>query len=81
MKASRPPHTLPISERPPRTWSQTANAILFAILFNFGCLMVHGFQIMFLLPLLLLPSAWSRDLYEEGIRYTKGSFATLISEL
>jgi hypothetical protein len=43
--------------------------------------MVHGFQAAFLLPLLLLPFAWSRGLYEEGVRYTKGSFATLISEL
>lgn len=40
--------------------------------------MLHGFQIVFLLPLLLFPFTWSRDLYEEGVRYTKGSFATLM---
>lgn len=33
------------------------------------------------MPLLLLPFDWARDLYEEGVRYTKGSFATLLSEL
>lgn len=72
-------HTLPISERPPKTWPQTVNAVLFAILFNLGCFITHIFQIVFLLPLLLLPFAWSRDMYEEGVRYTKGCFATLMS--
>jgi len=40
--------------------------------------MINGFQVVFLVPLLLLPFTWSRDLYEEGVRYTKGSFATLL---
>src|ERR1700691_68017 len=72
-------YTLPISDRPPRTWSQTVNAILYGVLFNVGCVMINGFQVVFLVPLLLLPFTWSRDLYEEGVRYTKGSFATLLS--
>ena len=49
-------------------------------MFDFGCLTVHGFQVVFLLPLLLLPFGWSRYLYEEGVRYTKGGFTTLMSE-
>ena len=73
-------HTLPISGRPPNSWPQTAHGILFAVLFDFGLIMVNCFQVVFLLPLLLLPFNWSRDLYEEGVRYTKGSIATLLSE-
>lgn len=80
MTADTTPYNLPISDRPPRTWSQTLNAVLFTIAFNVGCLMTHGFQIVFLMPLLVLPFEWSRDLYERGVRYTKGSFATLLSE-
>lgn len=80
MAAGRALYTLPISERPKKTWSQVVNAAGYAILFNVGCLMIHSFQIVFLLPLLLLPFTWSRNLYEEGVRYTKGCFATLMSE-
>jgi hypothetical protein len=71
-------HTLPISDRPSKRWPQTVNAILFAALLIFPFLIGQSFQIVFLLPLLLFPSARSRDLYDEGVRYTKGSFATLI---
>lgn len=43
--------------------------------------MIHGFQLFILLPLKLFsssPRAWK--LYDEGVRYTKGAFATLMSE-
>jgi hypothetical protein len=73
-------HTLPISGRPPNSWPQTVHGILFGILFDFALFMINGFQLVFLLPLLLLPFDWSRDLYEVGVRYTKGCFATLLSE-
>lgn len=74
-------HQLPIFARPPRTWTQTLNGFLFFMLFIPGCLMVHGFQLIFLLPLKLFPSSpRAGKLYDEGIRYTKGSFATLMSE-
>lgn len=42
--------------------------------------MTHAFQIVFLLPLLLLPFACSRGLYEKGVRYTKGCFVSLLRE-
>lgn len=41
--------------------------------------MVHGFQLLFVLPLKLVPGPRSGKLYDEGIRYTKGAFATLLS--
>lgn len=41
--------------------------------------MVHGFQLFFVLPLKLVPGPNSRKLYDEGIRYTKGAFAVLLS--
>jgi len=74
-------HELPIFARPPRTWAQTLNEFLFFMLFIPGCLMVHGFQLLLLLPLKVLSSS-SRagELYDEGVRYSKGAFATLMSE-
>ncbi|EGO00364.1 hypothetical protein SERLA73DRAFT_180941 [Serpula lacrymans var. lacrymans S7.3] len=71
-------HELPISKRSPRTWPQILNAALFLIVFISGCVMVNGFQFVFLLPLRLFPFPWSRTLYDEGIRYTKEAFATLM---
>ncbi|TFK40968.1 acyltransferase-domain-containing protein [Crucibulum laeve] len=71
-------HTLPISERPRPRWLTTIKAILFAILFNFGCLMINVSQFIFLLPLRALPLRWSRRLYYKGIRYTKGAFGCLL---
>jgi 1-acyl-sn-glycerol-3-phosphate acyltransferase len=41
--------------------------------------MVHGFQLLFVLPLKLVPGPNSRKLYDEGIRYTKGAFAVLLN--
>ncbi|KAG1885690.1 acyltransferase-domain-containing protein [Suillus subluteus] len=73
-------HELPIFARPPRTWTQAFNGVFFLTVFIPGCLMVHGFQLLFLLPLKLFyssPRAWK--LYDEGIRYTKGAFATLMN--
>ena len=57
---------------------QTLRAIVFAVVFNIGCIMVNGFQFTVLLPLGLLPFATTKKLYEEGIRYSKGAFGTLI---
>ncbi|KAG2146540.1 acyltransferase-domain-containing protein [Suillus bovinus] len=73
-------HELPIFARPPKTWAQTFNGLFFFVFFIPGCLMLHGFQLFILLPLKLFsssPQAWK--LYEEGIRYTKGAFATLMN--
>lgn len=73
------PHNLPISARPGTAWSRSIKAVLFFILFNFGCIMVNGSQFVFLLPLRILPFQWSRRMYNEGIRYTKGAFGCLLS--
>lgn len=71
-------HTLEISQRPRRTWAQTLNAILAAIVFLSACLMINGSQFAFLLPLKLLPFAWAETVYYEGIRYSKGAFGRLL---
>jgi hypothetical protein len=73
-------HSFPISSRPPKTWSQILSAILFVVVFDIGCLMINATQFAFLLPLRLVPFQWARELYDEGIRYTKGAFAALLSE-
>ncbi|KNZ73498.1 hypothetical protein J132_03262 [Termitomyces sp. J132] len=52
-------------------------ALCFCVLFNFGCLMIHGSQVALLLPLRFIPFKWSSKLYDEGIRYTKGAFGCL----
>jgi hypothetical protein len=80
MAVDRGLHSFPISSRPPKPWSQTLNAVLFAVIFNIGCLMINGTQFVFLLPLRLIPFNWARELYDEGIRYTKGAFAALLRE-
>ncbi|KAF9036424.1 hypothetical protein BDZ89DRAFT_1011267 [Hymenopellis radicata] len=72
------PHTIPIAQRGRQRWTQLIYAILFFFVFNFGCLMVNGFQLVFLLPLRLLNVDWSRSLYNDGIRYTKGAFGCLL---
>ncbi len=74
-------HALEISKRPRNSWAQTLRAIAFAIVFNIGCLMVNGFQFTILLPLGLVPLPITRGWYEEGIRYSKGAFGTLIGML
>ncbi|KAF8649789.1 hypothetical protein AX16_005555 [Volvariella volvacea WC 439] len=78
MVATPPLHMLPVSQRPPNTWSAKIRGALFCILFNFGCLMINGSQFVFLLPLRFLPFLWARQLYDEGIRYTKGAFGCLL---
>ncbi|KAH7880506.1 acyltransferase-domain-containing protein [Lentinula edodes] len=71
-------HSLPISQRPPTSWKQKLRALAFFFIFNLGCSMINASQFVFLLPLRLLPFKWSRSLYDEGIRYTKGAFGCLL---
>ncbi|ETW87460.1 hypothetical protein HETIRDRAFT_31375 [Heterobasidion irregulare TC 32-1] len=67
-----------ITERPPKNWAQTLNAIAFVVVFNFGCLMVNASQFAILLPLKLLPFEWASRWYDSGIRYSKGAFGALL---
>ncbi|KAF9270418.1 acyltransferase-domain-containing protein [Marasmius fiardii PR-910] len=76
--SSPPPYSLPVSQRAPLSWKQKILALGFGSMFNLGCLMINGSQFVFLLPLRILPFHWSRKLFEEGIRYTKGAFACLL---
>ena len=71
-------HELEIRQRPQKTWPQKIHAFLFVVVFNLGCIMVNGFQFTCLLPLRLLPFPHARRLYDEGIRYSKGAFGTLL---
>lgn len=73
-------YSIPISSRPPNSWLQKLYASIFFVVFNLGCLMINASQFVFLLPLRLLPFTWANELYGEGIRYTKGSFGTLLGE-
>ncbi|CAL1696139.1 unnamed protein product [Somion occarium] len=80
MGANIPPELqdLPISKRPPKTWSQTLNALLFIIVFDFANLMINAFQFVIVLPIRLIPVSSARNLYDEGIRYSKGAFGILL---
>uniref|UniRef100_A0A0W0FY34 Phospholipid/glycerol acyltransferase domain-containing protein n=2 Tax=Moniliophthora roreri TaxID=221103 RepID=A0A0W0FY34_MONRR len=78
MTVTPPPFAIPISHRPPTSWKQKVKALAFFVVFNIACLMINGAQFVFLLPLKLLPFAWSQKLYTEGIRYTKGAFGCLL---
>lgn len=71
-------HNYQISQRPQKTWAQILNTILYIIVFDLGCLMINGFQITLLLPLRLLPLTRLREVYDEGIRYSKGAFGVLL---
>ena len=73
-------HSLPIHARPPRTWRQWLNGALFYLSFITGFTVIHAFQLLFLLPLKLIPGRWAGVTYDHGIRYTKGSFAILLSK-
>lgn len=77
-EAPVPVYALPIPSRPSRTWAQVLNGILFFIIFNVGCIMINGTQFVFLLPLRFIPLDVAWRLYEVGVRYTKGSFGTLL---
>jgi hypothetical protein len=73
-------HTTQIQDRPPRTWRQTAHAILYFFVFNLGCVVVNVSQFVFLLPLRFLPFPPAKSLYDAGIRFSKGAFGTLLSK-
>ena len=80
MGATKGLHNFEISERPAKTWRQVLNTLLFVVVFNFGCLMINGFQFTVLLPMRLIPFSFGRRWYTHGIRYSKGAFGTLLSE-
>ncbi|KAI9511751.1 acyltransferase-domain-containing protein [Russula earlei] len=78
MSMRRDVHAIEIAHRPPRTWGQIIHTIVFSLVFDFGCLMIHTSQLIFLLPLRLLPFSLSDSLSETGIRLSKGAFGTLL---
>ena len=73
-------HAIQIANRPPRAWAQTVHAILYFVVFNFGCIMINVLQFAFLLPLRFLPLLSLNSLYGTGIRLSKGAFGTLLSK-
>jgi len=72
-------HSVPISERPRKTWAQFANAVAFGTVFNLGCVLINVAQFALLLPLRVVP--FGRRLYDGGIRRSKGAFGTLLGEI
>ncbi|KAI5116740.1 hypothetical protein M0805_000434 [Coniferiporia weirii] len=77
MEASSNSYALPIAARPPKTWFQLVHGVLALTVFLFGCVMVNATQLIFVLPLRLVPNQRVRELYEKGVRYTKGAFGML----
>lgn len=78
MKTGPNLYELPVASRPRKTWMDVARGVPMAVVFNLGCLMIICFQFTLLLPLKLLPLSPAQRLYEEGIRYSKGAFGTLL---
>lgn len=72
-------YSVPIAARPPKPWSRLFKAILFFLFFNLGCLIINTSQLLFLLPLRVLPFSFARHLYVEGNRFAKGAFGCLLS--
>ena len=70
-----------IPKRPQKTWWQVVHGALFLIIFIPACVNIVAFQVMFMLPLKFVPLPFAKEAYEEGIRYTKGAFGSLISAL
>jgi hypothetical protein len=73
-------HATEVQDRPPRTWRQIAHAILYFFVFNLGNFTIVASQIVFLLPLRLLPFVPAKSLYDAGIRFSKGAFGTLLGK-
>ncbi|KAJ6627200.1 hypothetical protein B0H10DRAFT_1996020 [Mycena sp. CBHHK59/15] len=74
-----PLYGIPIAARTESlTWKRKLSATASAIVFAVACLMINGTQLIFLLPLCLLPFNWARTLYRDGIRYTKRAFGCLL---
>ncbi|KAF7339880.1 Lysocardiolipin acyltransferase [Mycena venus] len=72
-------YTLPILQRTESLpWRRKLIALVSGVVFTVACLMINATQIVFLLPLLLLPFKWSRTMYADGIRYTKRAFGSLL---
>lgn len=71
-------HMQPISSRPRRAWWQVAHGLTFILVFFFACMMIHGSQLAFLLPLKLIPHPAARTAYYRGVRYSKGAFGSLL---
>ena len=72
-------HTLAISDRPRKSPLQFLNGFVFLFTFLFACVMINTFQLIFVLPLKAFPFSFTERLYDDAIRYTKGSFGALIS--
>lgn len=70
-----------ITKRPPKTWAQIVHGALFLVVFLSGCALVNATQLIFVVPLTLLPFPWAKEAHERGVRYTKGAFGVLISAL
>ncbi|KAJ7630675.1 acyltransferase-domain-containing protein [Roridomyces roridus] len=72
-------HTLPISARTENlSFKRKLLATGFCIVFNVACLTINATQILFLLPLWILPFKWTRSIYTDGVRYTKRAFGCLL---
>lgn len=70
-------HSIPIASRSPQ--SNFIQAFLYVVAFDLGCILCNATHFV-LAPLLLTSNPSARQLYEEGIRFTKGVFGTLLGE-
>lgn len=73
-----PSYATPIGQRKSRTIGSMMRGLAFGLLFDFGCLMINGFQFL-CSPLYFLPA--TRGLYLAGVRYSKHAFGVLAGKL
>ncbi|KAF8528136.1 acyltransferase-domain-containing protein [Hysterangium stoloniferum] len=76
-------HTIPIPSRPSTLdIHQCLSGLAYVILFNLGCLMIHGSQLFVLVPLravlYVMPWPHLQRLHESGVRQTKQCFVQLL---
>jgi hypothetical protein len=69
----------PVHDRPGLDNLQRINTLNFFVLLNFGLLLANITQFL-LLPFNFVPTPWAQDIYQDGIRYTKGALGSLLSQ-
>lgn len=72
-------HTIEIKKRPPRTLLRRVLGLIAITVFFVSCITAHITQLLFIVPIGLLPYAWAQAWYDAGVRYTKGTFGVISS--
>lgn len=73
-------YSIPIKSRPTKSWFQVLYGTVSIVFFLTGCIMVNATQMLFVMPLRLIPDKRALELHETGVKYTKHAFGVLISK-